>query len=102
MPFLILVCYFLLKYYMRTYRDLSRLESVTHSPIINHLTETLSGSTTIRNFNKSAEFVEANYKILDVNLNVSFWKSTVNKWFAVRLELAAKVTIFFAAGILVS
>ena len=42
----------LVQYYMKSYRDLSRLESVCNSPIITHLGETLSGVTSIRAYKK--------------------------------------------------
>lgn len=86
---------------MKTYRDLSRLESVTHSPIMNHLAETLSGATTIRNFKKEEDFIKMNYEKIDVNVNVNYWQGAVRRWFSIRLELTSKLIIIVTSGFLV-
>jgi ATP-binding cassette, subfamily C (CFTR/MRP), member 1 len=92
-PIMFLLTYILLKFYMNTYRELSRLGSVTHSPIINHFAETLSGATTIRNYNKKAEFIEIYYNIQNTNLNVEFWKLAVRRWFAIRILITSQLLI---------
>lgn len=101
-PLLILICYILLKYYMRTYRDLKRLKSVVHSPIMNNLAETLAGATTIRNFKKQQDFITYNYKIVNIDLNVEYWCCAVRRWFSIRLHLASNIIVIFTAGFLVS
>ena len=78
---------------MRTFRELSRLESVTESPILSQLSETLAGTTIIRNFNKEKDFIFENYSKLDENLNAAFWKGSVRRWFTVRLELTGRLIV---------
>ena len=39
-------------------KEVIRVESVTKSPLLSSLSETISGSSTIRAFNKKEEFVE--------------------------------------------
>lgn len=51
-PVMLILFGVLVQYYMKSYRDLSRLESVCNSPIITHLGETLSGVTSIRAYKK--------------------------------------------------
>ena len=40
------------KYYIRTYWDLVRMDSVTNSPILTHVGETISGTSTIWAYKK--------------------------------------------------
>ena len=101
-PIVFTILFLMLKFYMKTYRDLSRLESVTHSPIVSHLGETISGATTIRTFNKQKEFIERNYKILNENTNVVFYKNAIRRWFAIRLEIVLVTIIVFTSGFCVS
>ena len=76
---------------MKTYRDLTRLGSVTHSPVMTHLSETLSGATTIRNFGKEEDFIKAFYEKIKFNMNAEFWKTAVRRWFSVRLEITGNL-----------
>jgi len=42
--------------------EMNRLFSVTKSPILSHLGETIAGNSTIRAFNKTELYFERNYK----------------------------------------
>ena len=68
MPFLILsqVCIF--NYTIKAYRESERIESVTKSPILNFIGESISGSSTIRAFRMSNLFNEKNYELLNKNI----------------------------------
>jgi len=91
-----------MKYYTRTFRELNRLDSVTCSPILLHLSETLSGATTIRNFGKSQEFVDINYHNINTNMNSAYWKGAARRWFCIRLEMTGKIIIIITMIISVS
>jgi ATP-binding cassette subfamily C (CFTR/MRP) protein 10 len=86
---------------MKTFRDLSRLESVAHSPVMIHLSETLSGSSTIRNFGKEEDFIDEFYQKLKANMNADFWKLAVKRWFSVRLEITGKLIAIFSISLMV-
>ena len=102
LPFITGVVFTLMKFYMKTYRELSRLESVTHSPILTHLGETLSGSTTIRNYQKNDDFIEDNYSIMNTKFNAGFWRGAVRRWFVVRLELTGRLIVVITLILMVS
>ena len=59
------------------FRELTRLENVSGSPLIGNLGETLNGLTTIRTFRKQEDFIKRNLEILDTKLSISFWKESL-------------------------
>ena len=50
------------RYYLRTSRDLRRLEGMKRSPVLSHFSDTLEGLVTIRNSKKENEFLEELYR----------------------------------------
>ena len=65
------------RFYMRTSRELTRLESISRSPMLNHFTETLSGAKFIRVFKQTDYFIVQNQE--KINTNMSFWLSVRSK-----------------------
>lgn len=49
-PVLFLICYILFTYTVSSYKDCNRIETITKSPLLNYLGESLSGASTIRAF----------------------------------------------------
>ena len=74
-------------------KEVSRIESVTKSPLLSFLAETLSGSSTIRAYQKKDEFIETNYKFLNNNIVATQWSEAVPFWFAIRIDLVAITTM---------
>ena len=56
-PLTIVVMY-ISKYYLKTSRDLKRLESICCSPVFSHISETLNGLDTIRTRGRQRDFVD--------------------------------------------
>lgn len=86
------------RYYLRTSRELKRLDSVSRSPIYAHFQESLSGISTIRAFRQQQRFSQENEWRIDANLQAYFPSISANRWLAVRLEFLGSVIIFAAAG----
>ena len=85
------------RYYLRTSRELKRLDSITKSPIYAHFQESLGGITTIRAYRQESRFALENEWRVDANLRAYFPSINANRWLAVRLEFIGSVIIFAAA-----
>lgn len=102
-PFLLLVIplgyvYFSYqKYYLRTSRELKRLDSITRSPIFAHFQESLGGVSTIRAYRQEERFTLENEWRMDANLRAYFPSISANRWLAVRLEFIGSVIILASA-----
>lgn len=67
-PPIVFVSYILFSYTVTAYREGTRIESVTKSPLLNLLSESLSGSSTIRAFGKQGDFIRNNNEFLNKNI----------------------------------
>ncbi|EGE06583.1 ABC metal ion transporter [Trichophyton equinum CBS 127.97] len=85
------------KYYLRTSRELKRLDSVSKSPIFAHFQESLGGISTIRAFRQQKRFAQENEWRMDANIRAYFPSISANRWLAVRLEFLGSVIILAAA-----
>lgn len=86
------------RYYLRTSRELKRLDSVSRSPIYAHFQESLSGISTIRAYKQADRFIRENEWRVDTNLRAYFPSINANRWLAVRLEFLGSIIILAAAG----
>ena len=83
--------------YIKTARQVKRLESISRSPIYSHFGETISGAPSIRAYNTTARFIATNEEKIDVNQTCYYPTFVCNRWLAVRLEVIGNLVIFFAA-----
>jgi ABC-type multidrug transport system fused ATPase/permease subunit len=85
------------RYYLRTSRELKRLDSVSKSPIYAHFQESLGGIATIRAYGQQHRFALENEWRVDANLRTYFASISANRWLGVRLEFIGSFVIFAAA-----
>lgn len=90
---------FIQRYYLRTSRELKRLDSVSRSPIYAHFQESLGGISTIRAYRQQGRFELENEWRVDNNLKAYFPSISANRWLAVRLEFIGAIVILAAAGL---
>ncbi|CUS10944.1 unnamed protein product [Tuber aestivum] len=86
------------RYYLRTSRELKRLDSTSRSPVYAHFQESLGGISTIRAYQQQSRFIDENEWRVDANLRAYFPSINANRWLAVRLEIIGSVIILGAAG----
>jgi ATP-binding cassette subfamily C (CFTR/MRP) protein 4 len=85
------------RFYMRSSRQLKRLESVTRSPVFALFSSSLDGLTSIRAFNVEADFLNMFTKRIDANSRGYFVLFTTARWFGVRLDLMTSLITLVTA-----
>ncbi|KAH9075967.1 hypothetical protein Ae201684P_012457 [Aphanomyces euteiches] len=85
------------RYFIKTSRELQRLDSISRSPVYALLTETLEGLPTIRAFGAENQFAARNEYMLDRNQRAYFLNFSANCWLALRLEFAGTMVATAAA-----
>ncbi|EMS55420.1 ABC transporter C family member 3 [Triticum urartu] len=97
---IIFLCY--QRYYIETARELQRLVGVCKAPIIQHFSESISGSTTIRSFGKENQFVLTNSHLIDADSRPKFYNAAAMEWLCFRLDTLSSFTFAFALIFLIS
>eukprot|EP00005_Dracoamoeba_jomungandri_P014183 CAMPEP_0174262580 /NCGR_PEP_ID=MMETSP0439-20130205/13739_1 /TAXON_ID=0 /ORGANISM="Stereomyxa ramosa, Strain Chinc5" /LENGTH=1412 /DNA_ID=CAMNT_0015347351 /DNA_START=291 /DNA_END=4529 /DNA_ORIENTATION=- len=85
------------QYYIRSSREMKRLDSISRSPIYAHFSETLAGVSTIRAFNRQEQFIVENEKRLDANQRAFFASLVANRWLGIRVEFIGTAVVTLAA-----
>jgi len=94
LPLLILY-YFVQKYYISTSREIKRLESLARSPLYANFTETMQGLPTIRAYDAQERFIRANQHLIDENNRPQFLQLTAQRWLSLRLESIGAFLVLF-------
>ncbi|KAL8107245.1 ABC transporter C family member 3-like isoform X2 [Apium graveolens] len=98
----IAICIWLQQYYLPSARELARLVGVRQAPVIQHFSETISGSTTIRSFDQESRFRETNMKLIDGSSRPKFHSFSVREWLTFRLDILSSLTFAFSLVFLIS
>ncbi|KAG2998273.1 hypothetical protein PC118_g1381 [Phytophthora cactorum] len=85
------------RYFIKSSRELQRLDSISRSPVFALLSETLDGLPTIRAYRAETQFSTKNEELIDRNQRAYFLNFAVNCWLALRLEFAGTLIAAFAA-----
>ena len=88
---------FLQRVYVKSSRQLRRLESTSRSPIYSHFSETLSGVSTIRAYRLENRFVKEHEFRRDNNQVCYFFNINTQRWLSIRLEMLGNIIVLFAA-----
>ncbi|XP_030637683.1 ATP-binding cassette sub-family C member 4 [Chanos chanos] len=94
---LLIVFLFLRRYFLRTSRDVKRLESTTRSPVFSHLSSSLQGLWTIRAFRAEERFQQTFDAHQDLHSEAWFLFLTTSRWFAVRLDGICSIFVTITA-----
>ncbi|KAF1315490.1 Canalicular multispecific organic anion transporter 2, partial [Globisporangium splendens] len=90
-------------FYIRPARELQRLAKTTQAPVLNHLSESVDGSSIIRAFGQSQtrRFLITNSAKLDVNNKIWFAQLCVSQWFSLYIRLIGSVLVLVVTTSLV-
>ncbi|EDO36998.1 predicted protein, partial [Nematostella vectensis] len=75
------------KFYLKTSREIKRLEAINRSPVFAHLADTLEGLVTTRCHRMEKAFIKRFYKYQDVHNESWFLIVATVRWLALRLDL---------------
>ncbi|KAI8360085.1 hypothetical protein B0O80DRAFT_194371 [Mortierella sp. GBAus27b] len=88
-------------FYLRSSRELKRVESITKSPIFSHFGESLSGVSTIRAYGQEKRFQNENLELLDDHNRPFFYLWVCNRWLSIRVDSLSALISFFAGLLIV-
>ncbi|KAI9760209.1 MAG: hypothetical protein M4579_001825 [Chaenotheca gracillima] len=89
------------KFYIRSSRDLKRLESIQRSPLYQQFGETLSGITTIRAYGDERRFVRDNLNRVNSHNRPFIYLWAANRWLSFRVDAAGALVSFFAGAFVI-
>lgn len=89
LPIIFMLAFCLVIKVVPAIRETVRLSSTTKSPLLSYLGETISGSTTIRAFDLTDEFIKGNNNLLNQNILAIQMQTGVQGWFAIRVDFLA-------------
>ncbi|KAL6313864.1 hypothetical protein AAG906_010283 [Vitis piasezkii] len=95
-------CIWYQQYYIPSARELSRLAGVCKAPVIQHFSETISGSMTIRSFDQESRFRDTNMKLIEGYIRPKFSIAGAMEWLCFRLDMLSSVTFAFSLVFLIS
>eukprot|EP00002_Diphylleia_rotans_P028025 TRINITY_DN5650_c0_g1_i2.p1 TRINITY_DN5650_c0_g1~~TRINITY_DN5650_c0_g1_i2.p1 ORF type:complete len:1307 (-),score=220.17 TRINITY_DN5650_c0_g1_i2:738-4658(-) len=90
---MILVYTYLRSYYVSTSRELQRLESISRSPVLSFLAETVNGLSIVNAFGYKERFLAQNEHKLDFNHAAYHPRTCSQRWLSVRLEFIGNIIV---------
>ncbi|XP_043548623.1 multidrug resistance-associated protein 4 [Chiloscyllium plagiosum] len=94
---LAIVFFFLRHYYLKTSRDIKRMETSTRSPVFSHLSSSLQGVWTIRATKTEQQFQAKFDEHQDLHSGTWFLFLSTSRWLAVRLDALCAVFVSIVA-----
>ncbi|OQR74305.1 multidrug resistance-associated protein 1-like [Tropilaelaps mercedesae] len=92
--FPLLVLYFVFqRVYMRSIRQVKRIESVTRSPVYNHFSEMVNGLSSVRAYGAEQSFIVMSDSKIDTTLNCSYLLFLGKMWLGTRLDIVSNIIV---------
>lgn len=84
-------------FYIRSSRDLKRIEAIQRSPLFQHFGETLSGVVTIRAYGDESRFINESHLRVNTHNRPFIYLWATNRWLAFRIDIAGALVSCFSA-----
>ena len=84
-------------FYIRSSRDLKRIEAVQRSPLFQHFGETLNGVVTIRAYGDESRFIQDSHLKVNTHNRPFIFLWATNRWLAFRIDIAGALVSLFSA-----
>ncbi|XP_019850009.1 PREDICTED: multidrug resistance-associated protein 4-like isoform X2 [Amphimedon queenslandica] len=84
-------------YYLKTARDIKRLEALSRSPIYSHLSLTLQGLPTIRSYSMQSEAMNHFHTYQNHNTQANYLYIVTTRWFGMRIDIISSLFIAIVA-----
>ncbi|KAG0071220.1 Canalicular multispecific organic anion transporter 2 [Linnemannia elongata] len=97
LPVLVATYYGIQVCFLRISQVVTRMYSVSKSPVYQHFNESLNGVSTIRAMAVQVRFIEANGERMDRMANSFMGSMTAKRWVEVQLRLLSTFVLLFAA-----
>lgn len=82
---LIILNFFMLKYYQRSNIEFRRFESTNRSPLYAHVSETMAGISTLKAYGVERSFIEKQRRLMDVSNRPTYLRMMAAIWIGLRL-----------------
>ena len=92
-----IIYWFVQRVYVRSARQIKRLDSASKSPMYTHFSESISGISTIRAYQLEDRFKSENEMKIDFSQKCYQPSLASNRWLSIRLEILGNVILLFAA-----
>ncbi|SPQ98048.1 unnamed protein product (mitochondrion) [Plasmodiophora brassicae] len=94
---LLVVYYYVQRFYRSTSRELKRLDALMRSPLYAQFSETLNGLATIRAYREEVAFVGRHRALLDADNRPQFCQIAIQRWLSLRLETIGNLMVLAAS-----
>ena len=94
-PFIVVIGLFTMRYYLNCSREISRLESISRSPMLNSVNETVFGALTIRAFNLNKFFIDDFRAKVNNFLKTRIFLVGIMNWYTLMLDFLSYMFIVF-------
>ncbi|KAI8930188.1 hypothetical protein BC831DRAFT_508630 [Entophlyctis helioformis] len=88
--------------YLRSSRELKRMESTTRSPIYSHFGESSTGASTIRAYAAQGRFIDETHELVNNNHKAWFHLWISNRWLGIRIDFSGALVTLASSIAIVS
>ncbi|WZH49537.1 P-loop containing nucleoside triphosphate hydrolase protein [Fusarium acuminatum] len=99
-PVMILILWFIQRFYLRTSRQLRLLDLEAKSPLYTHFLDTSKGIATIRAFGWTEENIRHNHLLLNESQRPMYLLAIVQRWLYLTLNVVVAVTATALVGLI--